>query len=177
MIYFNPEIGRITQRCLPRYPHHEFVILDQSYPANLNQKYQFVIDGGNIQEDGRWRINWQIKWIEVNQAKEIKRNELKTKRESIISENINNMRVDRLEDRESIAGTIENWGMLGLTDSIQWVMADNSIQALSKDDLISVKTAYIVRKAQAFAIYDQLVLQLTAAQTTQDVIAIQWPES
>jgi hypothetical protein len=80
--------------------------------------------------------------------------------------------VERIEDRENITGTISNWDILGLTTSIGWVMADNTLQDLSKADLEAVVIGYAQRKAQVFSAYEQAVLALQQASTIEEIMGV-----
>ena len=110
----------------------------------------------------------------LDELRQSKRIELKAARNAVIGESINNVQVGRLEDRENITGTIENWESLGLTATIRWVMYDNSIVPLSKQDLIDIKSAYMVRKMQNFAKYDTKIQQVVSAQDDATILSIRW---
>ena len=111
----------------------------------------------------------------VEESAAIKRQQLKAEREARTIAPINNVQVGRSEDRENINGVIDNWGSLGLTDAIEWVMADNTVQPLTKAGLVAVKTGFTIRKAQCFAAYQQALEQLEQAQTAEEVLSIQLP--
>jgi len=116
----------------------------------------------------------QQKQITLAYFREIKRQELKASRDNVIAEPINNVSVGRVEDRENITGTIDNWEAMGLTDGIKWVMTDNTIEQLSKQALITIRDAYIARKMQAFGQYEQLIATMNQYQTVDEIMALEW---
>lgn len=117
---------------------------------------------------------WQ--WVEPEPqpvTKEQRRSQLKWERDDRVSAPINNVQVGRTEDRENITGTLSNWELLGLGESIDWIMADNTVQSLTQSDLQSVVDAYALRKLQLFGVYQGLLQQL---ETTDDPESIVWPD-
>ena len=113
----------------------------------------------------------------LDEQKQARRQQLKQEREELAKTPINNVQVGRIEDRENINGVIDSWESLGLTDTIEWVMADNAVQPLTKADLVAVKTGFTIRKAQCFAAYQQALEQLEQAQTEEEVLSIQLPKT
>lgn len=109
----------------------------------------------------------------LNFFREDKRQEFKQARDEAIAAPVNNVQVGRIEDRENVTGTISNWDALGLTTSINWVMADNTIQALSKADLEAVVVAYAQRKALLFSQYETAVNALNEASTIESILAVE----
>jgi hypothetical protein len=108
----------------------------------------------------------------LNFFREERRQILKQERDERISLPINNVQVGRIEDRENVTGTISNWDILGLTTSIRWVMADNTLQDLSKADLEAVVIGYTQRKAQVFSAYQQAVMALQQASTIEEIMNV-----
>ena len=106
-------------------------------------------------------------------TKDQRRSQLKYERDERISAPINNVQVGRTEDRENITGTLANWHLLGIGDSIDWIMADNTVQALTQSDLQAVVDAYALRKLQLFSVYQGLLTQLDV---TDDPESIVWPD-
>jgi hypothetical protein len=100
------------------------------------------------------------------------REQLKAERKARVSEPINGVQVATVEDRENISGTIQNWQVLGSPETIEWTMADNSVAALTQQDLITVATLYAQRKAQIFQQYQALCAEL---ETSDDPSSVVWP--
>lgn len=113
----------------------------------------------------------------LNFFREERRQVLKQERDERISLPVNNVQVGRVEDRESVTGTISNWDALGLTTSIRWVMADNTLQDLSKSDLEAIVIGYAQRKAQTFSAYEQAVMVLHQASTIEEIMGVMLPEA
>ena len=113
----------------------------------------------------------------LNFFREERRQILKQERDERISLPINNVQVGRVEDRENVTGTISNWDALGLTTSIGWVMADNTLQALTKDDLEDIVIGYAQRKAQTFSAYEQAAMALQQASTIEEIMDVMLPET
>jgi hypothetical protein len=109
-------------------------------------------DGGTVTE-------WQFDYVNTTVAPGA-RDYYKLMRDITIAAPINGVQVARLEDRENISGTIRKWDALGSPAAIPWIMADNSVALLSKEDLIAIEDAYAQRKAMAFAEYQQRVAEL-----------------
>ena len=108
----------------------------------------------------------------LSHFRELRREELKAQRDEVVDSAINNVQVGRITDRENIQGTLANWDVLGLGDSINWTMADNTVQALSKEDLQAIYVGYATRKAQCFALYEQAILALHNANTIEDIMNV-----
>ena len=115
----------------------------------------------------------------LNYFREQKRQYLKSERNERTISPVNNVQVARLEDRENINGSIDNWESLGLSenDKITWVLADNTLAELSKDDLIAIRTGYIQRKSLCFHHYEQAIVAISNAQTVEDILAVELPDN
>lgn len=135
----------------------------------------FVEHGVIIPEDDNPLISLYPTYetTSLNFFRENKRQEFKQKRDDAIAAPANNVQVARVEDRDNVTGTISNWDALGLTTSINWVMADNTIQALSKADLEAVVVAYVQRKALLFSQYETAVNALNEASTIESILAVE----
>ena len=107
--------------------------------------------------------------------REQRREYLKQQRDSVVDAHINNVQVGRITDRENIQGTLANWDLLGLGETISWVMADNTIEQLSKADLEAVFIGYATRKFQCFALYEQVTIALNSATTVEEIMNISFP--
>ena len=107
----------------------------------------------------------------LSERRTARRNQLKTERNERIAEPINGVQVATVEDRENIQGAIQNWQALGSPDAINWTMADNSVSALTQQQLIDVATAYTQRKAQIFQQYQGLCAEL---ETSDDPASVVW---
>ena len=108
------------------------------------------------------------------QAKSNKLNELKTKRDEIIFSPYNNVQVDTARSREDVQGAVTMWEALGNPASINWTMADNTEQPMTKADLEAVIAGYAQRKFATFAQYQQLKAQVESATTMEELEVIQW---
>jgi len=105
--------------------------------------------------------------------REVKRLELKQIRAEGTVAPINNIQVGREEDRETIKGSIENWDLLVLTEGKKaWIMADNSVQLLTKAELQAVEPLYAVRKDQCFNAYGIAVEELKQASSIEDIMNV-----
>ena len=105
-------------------------------------------------------------------ARIARRNALKTERDQRTGEPISGVQVATLVDRENVSGTIRNWESLGNPAAIPWILADNSVAPLSKDDLIAIEVAYAQRKAVIFQQYQALCVELEAS---NDPATVVWP--
>ena len=129
------------------------------------------IDLGKIKEDEKALAQERFEAALMN-AKIEKREELKKLRDEKIAEPVNNVQVSRITDRENIQGTIANWDTLGLGETINWIMLDNTVQALSKADLEAIYIGYGLRKAQCFNLYEQAIAALNSANTIEEIEAV-----
>lgn len=111
--------------------------------------------------------------------RELKRQSLKEERESRTVAPINNVQVEKESDRERVEGAIRNWELLEKNPdgTKTWVMADNSIYPLSKADMQAVVDGYAVRLDQCFIAYGIAVHQLEQAQTVEEILAVELPET
>ena len=64
--------------------------------------------------------------------------------------------------------------MLGLGATINWIMFDNTVQALSKADLEAIYVGYGLRKAQCFNLYEQAIAALNSANTIEEIEAVEF---
>lgn len=113
----------------------------------------------------------------LNYFREQKRQYLKAERNERTISPINNVQVATLEDRENINGAIDNWESLGLSenDITTWILADNTLAELSKDNLIAIRTSYAQRKTLCFHHYEQAIGAISNAQTVEDILAVELP--
>jgi len=102
----------------------------------------------------------------IEQRREARRLHLKSERTVRVSAPINNVQVASPEDREIVTWAAEN------LDSVHWIMADNTVQVLSGDELKAVIQEYAARKMQAFAVYADLVAQLAESDDPESIV---WP--
>ena len=112
--------------------------------------------------------------LTLDQRRERKRQQLKMERTEIIQAPINGIQVATAEDRENIAGAVEDWSTLyGQLETIPWVLVDNTTRSVSREDLEEVIAAYKIRKRDSFAIYAGLLDQLYES---DDPESVEWPE-
>lgn len=119
---------------------------------------------------------YQVAPKPLSQAKEEKRESFKEKRDSMIAEDINNFQIGRQQDRENIQGAIDKWDILAEGESRHWIMADNSVRAVTKQELIDVSNAYAIRQNNVFGQYGILCAMLEMAADIDEVIAIVWED-
>jgi hypothetical protein len=100
------------------------------------------------------------------------RTELKKQREAFISSPVSGVQVRNSDDKENIKGAIDKWDVLGNPSSIPWIMEDNSVQLMSKQDLVNIENEYTLRKMQSFEIYRTLCAELCES---DDPESITWP--
>jgi hypothetical protein len=94
----------------------------------------------------------------------------------MIAEDINNFQIGRQQDRENIQGAIDKWDILTEGESRNWIMADNSVKAVTKQELIDVSNAYAIRQNNVFGQYGILCTMLEMAADIDEVIAIVWED-
>ena len=112
---------------------------------------------------------WVLDENELVRLRLNKREKLKQQRDTKISEPINNVQVGRLQDRENIKDAIRKWDTLGNPATTSWIMADNSIEELSKQDLIDIEDAYAIRQRQVFSEYQTLCEQLEISDNPESI--------
>lgn len=93
-------------------------------------------------------------------SKPVARQRLKDERDAIIAEPIDNIQVGDIEDREKIQGAVEYFDSVSKDGVKMWIMADNSISYLTKEQMQSLIPAYILRVDKAFNAYAQASVQL-----------------
>ena len=106
----------------------------------------------------------------LQEARLARRTVLRTARDNYIRQPINGFQVARPEDREVIKDTIDDWQILGV-DSIEWILADNTIRTVTQSDLEEVRTQYAFRKLAAFSRFNELCDELM---TATDPESIEW---
>jgi len=116
---------------------------------------------------------YQVAPKPLSQVKEEKRSAFKALRDEEIAEPINGVQVGRLEDRENIEGAISRFETIA-PDGVNWIMVDNSVVVLTKQDLQNVADEYAIRKAQIFNKYGTLSSALDKAETIDEVLAVEW---
>lgn len=110
--------------------------------------------------------------------REMKRQELKAEREARTVAPINNVQVVTRQDRERVEGALKSWELLEKNPygTKNWIMADNSVQPLTKEQLQAVVDGYAARVDQCFNAYGLAVYHLEQAQSVDGVMAVQLPE-
>lgn len=124
---------------------------------------------------------WNGKTWEVNieEVKEIKRQELKHIREIKISENIEvhgslfQVREKDLENFEDVARAIRRKKKTE-EDTRAWILADNSIKTFTYAQLLDVLDERALRKEKIFNEYGSLAIQLQQANTVKQIEKITW---
>ena len=99
--------------------------------------------------------------------KEVQRQKLKQERIKRVNAPINNVQVATPEDRENVQWAANN------VESIDWIMADNTVQTMTAEQLQAVIVEYAERKMQVFATYAALLQQLSESDDPESVV---WPE-
>ena len=155
-------------------------IVDDNKELNGGTYAEFVQLGGSLSE-----LESLVPFLDtykeeyLDHFRELKRQELKVLRDEGTASPINGIQVGRSDDRENIKGAIDNWDALLLVEGKKgWVMADNSIQFLTKAELQAIEPLYSVRKDQCFNSYGITTAQLQEAQTVEEImeITLQLPE-
>lgn len=124
---------------------------------------------------------WNGKTWEVNieEVREIKRQELKHIREQKISENIEvhgslfQVREKDLENFEDVARAIRRKKKTE-EDTRAWILADNSIKTFTYAQLLDVLDERALRKEKIFNEYGSLAIQLQQANTVKQIEKITW---
>ncbi|CAL7869395.1 DUF4376 domain-containing protein [Fusobacterium necrophorum] len=124
---------------------------------------------------------WNGKTWEVNieEVREIKRQELKHIREQKISENIEvhgslfQVREKDLENFEDVARAIRRKKKTE-EDTRAWILADNSIKTFTYAQFLDVLDERALRKEKIFNEYGSLAIQLQQANTVKQIEKITW---
>jgi hypothetical protein len=106
--------------------------------------------------------------LTLEQRRERQRQMLKQERIERTSQPINNVQVATPEDRENV-----QWAASSV-ESIDWIMADNTIQALTAADLQAVISQYPLRKMDLFSVYAGLLAQLAESDEPELIV---WPDN
>ena len=104
----------------------------------------------------------------LEQRRERQRQMLKMERIERVSAPINNVQVATPEDRENV-----QWAASSV-ESIDWIMADNTIQTLTAADLQAVISQYPLRKMELFGVYAGLLAQLAESDEPELIV---WPDN
>jgi hypothetical protein len=104
----------------------------------------------------------------LEQRRERQRQVLKQDRIERVSAPINNVQVATPEDRENVEWAASN------VESIDWIMADNTIQTLTAADLQAVISQYPLRKMDLFSVYAGLLTQLAESDEPELIV---WPDN
>ena len=132
-----------------------------------------VVDKGIKVIDGIPTINQSLVYKPLYECKEIALNIIKSKREEKICEPINNIQVCTLQDRENIQGSIDYFDILSKSKcTITWTMDNNTEQDLSLQELKDALDTYVIRKAVAFAEYQDKKQLIDNATTVEEIEAI-----
>lgn len=107
--------------------------------------------------------------IDLVEYKDTTRTRLKSERDTIIDQPINNVQVATISDRENIQGYL----LYETEEPIEWVMADNTFQLLMKTDLEVIQSTYISRKKLAYEAYANACRALEAATTQAEIEAVE----
>ena len=104
----------------------------------------------------------------LEQRRERQRQLLKHERIERVSAPINNVQVATPEDRENV-----QWAASSV-ESIDWIMADNTVQMLTAADLQAVISQYPLRKMELFGVYAGLLAQLAESNEPELIV---WPDN
>ena len=159
----------LTDEIMEEYAYKK-VIVNQITSTLLTK----VVDSEIEVINGIPTINQSLVYKPIYECKEIALSTIKTKREESVIEPINNIQVSTLQDRENIQGSIEYFGWLSRgRRTITWTMADNTEQGLTLEDLKSALNAYVIRKAQLFAVYQTKKQLIENCTTAEEIEAIE----
>lgn len=117
--------------------------------------------------------------VDIEEVREIKRQELKHIREQKISENIEvhgslfQVREKDLENFEDVARAIRRKKKTE-EDTRAWILADNSIKTFTYAQLLDVLDERALRKEKIFNEYGSLAIQLQQANTVKQIEKITW---
>lgn len=117
--------------------------------------------------------------VDIEEVKEMKRQELKHIREIKISENLEvhgslfQVREKDLENFEDVARAIRR-EKKQMKDTRAWILADNSIKTFTYAQLLDVLDERALRKERIFNIYGQLSMQLQQAKDIEQIENISW---
>jgi hypothetical protein len=104
----------------------------------------------------------------LEQRRERQRQMLKMERIDRVSAPINNVQVATPEDRENVEWAASN------VESVDWIMADNTVQTLTAADLQAVISQYPLRKMELFSAYAGLLAQLAESDEPELIV---WPDN
>lgn len=135
----------------------------------VTDKFKDILgEDGNVVTTAQEQINTYLGGLRENA-----RTRLKSERDTIIDEPINNIQIGRIEDREKIQGAADEFENLILVDGKKpWVMADNTIEHLTKAEMQALTPAYITRVDAVYAAYIQASVLLDNATTKDEIDAI-----
>lgn len=105
--------------------------------------------------------------LTIEQRRERQRQILKQERIERTSAPINNVQVATSEDRENVQWAASN------VETIDWIMADNTVHTMTAAELQAVADEYPLRKMDLFAVYAGLLAQLNASDNPEEIV---WPE-
>ena len=157
-----------------KYGFYPCTVIGESYDPERENRTEVPISWEL--KNNHVTATYQVAPKPLSQAKEEKRESLKKERDSMIAEDINNFQMGRQQDRENIQGAIDKWEILTEGDSRHWIMADNSVKAVTKQELIDVSNAYAIRQNNVFGQYGILCTMLEMATDIEEVIAITWED-
>lgn len=159
----------LTDEMMAEYGYKKVVINEvtpNQFANVVNSEVQVI--------DGIPTIQQMLVYKSLEECKEIAREKAKVIREETTIAPINNVQVTTLQDRENIQGSIEYFTTLSQgKGTITWTMADNTEQELSLQELQEVLDSCIIRKAQAFAEYQnkkQLIDNCTTVEELEAVV-------
>ena len=125
----------------------------------------WVVGNGTIER----RIDWVFVDLDIYKGKLVA--QAKEARVNAVSQPVNGFEMSSQDDRENIQGAIDYYEVLSAgAGCITWTMADGTEQQVTLDDLTSAKDGYVLRKAQAFAAYQQKKAQINAATSVEELI-------
>ncbi len=137
-------------------------------------KYQVLVKS-YIPEiiDGKWTVTHTVSEMDINKAKTIAYEKLKDLRNKAINAPINNVQVEKYEDRENVNGAIEYFTDISQgTGFITWTMNDNTEQNVTLNNLTTLKRNYVLRKATIFKTYQKKKALVETSITVAEILAI-----
>ena len=157
-----------------KYGFYPCTVIGESYDPERENRTEVPISWEL--KNNHVTATYQVAPKPLSQAKEEKRESLKKERDSMIAEDINNFQMGRQQARANIPGSIDKWDILIEGESRHWIMADNSVKAVTKQELIDVSNAYAIRQNNVFGQYGILCTMLEMATDIEEVIAITWKD-
>ncbi|BCX79290.1 DUF4376 domain-containing protein [Campylobacter sp. 19-13652] len=145
-------------------------VIKEKRPENIG-KYEQIKEI-RTQTDEYYNISYRVIPIDIKEAKKLKREELKLERDAAISEPLNNVQVASGDDLRNIEGAILAFNRLASEGKLAWIMADNSVSKLNKEELEAIRDGYIDRKQKMFNAFALACAKLEMASLPSEISEI-----